>query len=192
MKLVVGLGNPGSEYVDTPHNVGFHAVDVMAERGSVSFGLQSRFKALTARTTIAGVDVLLVKPATFMNRSGNAVSALFQFYKCEITDLIVVVDDVNLPMGKLRVRSGGRSGGHNGLESIIGALGNEGFARIRMGVGLAREGQDLVSHVLSPVGREDWALFRESTVLAADAVASCISVGVPEAMNKYNGRTMGD
>ncbi|MDA1044949.1 MAG: aminoacyl-tRNA hydrolase [Verrucomicrobia bacterium] len=192
MKLVVGLGNPGTEYIDTPHNVGFNTVDVLAERGAVAFAPQSRFKALTARSTHLGVDVLLVKPATYMNRSGSAVALLFQFYKCDISDVMVVVDDVNLPLGKLRVRPEGRSGGHNGLESIITSLGSDGFVRIRVGVGLARAGKDLVSHVLSPFRREDLALFRESTVSAADAVTSCIEVGVTETMNMFNGRTSAD
>lgn len=192
MKLVVGLGNPGEEYVNTPHNVGFDVADVLAERSGVSFSTQSRFRALTARSTHLGSDVWLVKPATFMNRSGSAVALLMQFYKCEVSDLLVVVDDVNLPLGRSRIRPQGRSGGHRGLDSIIASLGNDEFARIRVGVGLARQGQDLVSHVLSPFRRDDLALFRESTVSAADAVTCCIEEGVTVAMNMYNGRTIDD
>ena len=188
MKFLIGLGNPGSEYVDTPHNIGFQAVDVLAERMQETFSQQLRFRALVAKAIRPGENVMLVKPATFMNRSGSTVSLLLQFFKGNESDVLVIVDDVNLPLVQLRVRERGRSGGHNGLESVIAALGTDAFPRIRVGVGEARGGKDLVTHVLSPFRGDALEKFREATVTAADAAMCCLDEGVTVAMNTYNGR----
>jgi PTH1 family peptidyl-tRNA hydrolase len=192
VKLVVGLGNPGADYLNTPHNVGYQVVETMAARESATFKQQTRFRALTARVGQPTLDVLLAKPVTFMNRSGSAVSLMLQFYKSEPSDVLVVVDDVNLALGRLRIRPNGRSGGHRGLESSIETRGTDDFSRVRVGVGEARRGKNLVSHVLSPFKGDSLARFEEATILAADAVTSCIEQGVSVAMNAYNGRTIED
>ena len=147
MNLIVGLGNPGRNYGGTRHNVGFDVVDVLAGRFNAAWEPAPRgIEAFTARDRAS--DTLLAKPLTFMNLSGPAVVGLTQFYKIELPDLLVVVDDVNLELGRLRARAAGSAGGHNGLKSIIGALGSDAFARIRIGVGGGDPRRDLSGHVL--------------------------------------------
>src|SRR5918993_3098529 len=145
MHLIVGLGNPGRKYAGTRHNVGFEVVDLLAERFRVDWETAPRgIEALTARDRAA--DTLLAKPLTFMNLTGAAVVGLAQFYRIELPDLFVVIDDVNLELGRLRARAAGSAGGHNGLKSIIGALGTSEFARMRVGVGRGESRRDLADH----------------------------------------------
>jgi peptidyl-tRNA hydrolase, PTH1 family len=191
--LVVGLGNPGIEYQWTPHNAGFLAVDRLAERAGAVVS-NRRCRALTATARIAGREVVLAKPDTFMNLSGLSVQALLQEFGEDSakwgSSLLVLYDELALPLGTMRVRAGGSSGGHNGARSINGALGTEEWARIRIGVGpdgletASRRGKD---YLLTPMRKKDLAVLDEVLDKVADAVETVIVSGVSAAMNKWNG-----
>ncbi len=187
--LVVGLGNPGIEYQWTPHNAGFLAIDRLAERAGAVVS-NRRCRALTAMARIAGREVVLAKPETFMNLSGLSVRALVEELDAQRDDLLVLYDELALPLGSLRVRSGGSSGGHNGARSINGAMGTEEWARIRIGVGpdgmetASRRGKD---YLLTPMRKKDLAVLDEVLDKVADAVETVIVSGISAAMNKWNG-----
>jgi PTH1 family peptidyl-tRNA hydrolase len=189
--LVVGLGNPGIEYQWTPHNAGFLAIDRLAERTGALVS-NRRCRALTATTRIAGREVVLAKPETFMNLSGLSVRALVQEFEASQQDLLVLYDELALPLGTMRVRAGGSSGGHNGARSINGALGTEEWARIRIGIGpdgletASRRGKD---YLLTPMRKKDLAALDEVLDRVAEAVETVIVSGVSAAMNKWNGST---
>ena len=185
MRLVVGLGNPGRRYHGTRHNIGFAVVDELARRAEAVFD-HGRANALTARVGRGASSVLLVKPLTMMNLSGEAVLGLVQFYKVDPPDLLVVADDVNLPLGRLRLRARGSAGGHNGFRSIIGLLGTEEFPRLRMGVGRGDPRRELADHVLARFDDDETAGVDESVARAADAVECFIAEGIEAAMNRYN------
>lgn len=184
MKLVVGLGNPGREYERTRHNVGFRVIDVLAGRHGIAVNRQ-RFSGLSGDGTIGGERVVLLKPMTYMNRSGRAVQAAMAFYKLEQADLLVVTDDMALPLGSLRIRPQGSAGGHNGLADIITALGGQGFARLRIGIGQV-SGERMVGHVLSAFTAAEEECIGQCIQRAADAVACWITDGVDKTMNTYN------
>jgi PTH1 family peptidyl-tRNA hydrolase len=186
VKLIAGLGNPGATYANTPHNVGFDVVDRLAERFEAGWKNSSGFHAHVARTTRADGPLLLAKPQTFMNLSGTSVAPLLRYYGGTPADLTVILDDADLPLGTLRIRASGGSGGHRGLASIIEALGTEAFPRVRLGVGRDERG-DLVDHVLHRLGGERLALVRAMTEAAADAVECLTEKGLSEAMNRFNG-----
>ncbi len=187
--LVVGLGNPGIEYQWTPHNAGFLAIDRLAERTGAVVS-NRRCRALTATTRIAGREVVLAKPETFMNLSGLSVRALVEEFNAGPKDVLVLYDELALPLGTLRVRAGGSSGGHNGARSINGALGTEEWARIRIGVGpdgletASRRGKD---YLLTPMRKKELAVLDEVLDRVAEAVETVIVSGVAAAMNKWNG-----
>ena len=188
MKVIAGLGNPGERYVHTPHNVGFDVVDALARRLDGSWKNSSGFKALIARITIAAQPVWLVKPQTFMNLSGTSIVPVLKYYGGEAADLIVVSDDVDLPLGRLRIRGSGGTGGHKGLASVIEQLGNEKFARIRLGVGRDEGGQrETADYVLSKFDAARQIRADEATTVAADAAMYLIEQGLNETMNRYNG-----
>lgn len=186
MKMIAGLGNPGTAYANTPHNVGFDVVDLLAERMAAGWKNSSGFHARVARAACAGGPLLLVKPQTFMNLSGTSVAPLLRYYGGSPADLTVILDDADLPPGTLRIRASGGSGGHRGLASVIGALGTEGFPRVRLGVGRDARG-DLVDHVLSRLDGERMRLVRATIEAAADAVQCLTDNGLNEAMNRFNG-----
>ena len=188
MKLVVGLGNPGIEYQFTPHNMGFLAVDRIA--GEYKVRVANRHcRALTGRAVIAGHDVLLGKPETYMNLSGIAVRELVREYECEpAQDLVVVYDELDLPLGQLRIRPRGSSAGHNGMESIIGALGTEEFTRVRMGINPGRPLKEGAPYLLSPIKRSQEEAVAGMIEQAAEAVKVILTDGVKEAMNRFNRR----
>jgi len=190
MKVVSGLGNPGDRYRLTRHNVGYRVVDLLADRWEVSKG-RVRDGAATievARDEPVG-QVLLVKPLRFMNRSGAPLRAAVRNANADPeTDLLVVADDVDLPLGKIRLRRGGSAGGHNGLRDIIEALGTDQFARLRVGIG--RNGET-VDHVLSTFGRDEEGLADEAIATAADAVERWLAEGTEAAMNAFNGLDLG-
>jgi PTH1 family peptidyl-tRNA hydrolase len=186
MAVVVGLGNPGWRYRRTRHNVGFRVVEELARRSGVRFRRSYRMAARIARFESAGRDVLLVEPQTYMNLSGPAVQAVMAAFDRSLDELIAVVDDVYLPLGRVRVRQGGGDGGHNGLRSLIETLGSSDFARVRVGVGGAGAG-DVTSHVLGKFDRPERPLVRRVMVAAADAVLVAIGEGVESAMNRFNG-----
>jgi PTH1 family peptidyl-tRNA hydrolase len=184
VKLIVGLGNPGAKYRGTRHNIGFAVVDELANRRSAEFDA-SPVEALVAK--VRGVEpVLLAKPLTFMNASGEAVGELTRYFKIEPADLLVVVDEVQLPLGKLRARARGSAGGHNGLKSLIAHLG-EGFARLRIGVGRGEMRRDLADHVLARFDAEEAAEVERMTTRAADASEMFITSGIEAVMNAFNG-----
>ena len=183
MKLVVGLGNPGRRYEGTRHNVGFDVVDHLANAHRAEWESAPRgIDALMARWPA----VVLAKPLTFMNLSGTAIVGLLQFYKVELNDLLVVVDDVNLELGRLRTRTGGSAGGHNGLKSAIAQLGTEDFARMRIGVGRGDARRDLADHVLTKFDRDEREDVAAAIGRAADAVELFVAEGIGPVMNRFN------
>ena len=187
MKLIVGLGNPGYRYHLTPHNLGFMAVDRLAEDCGVEIG-KSENQALTATTEIAGEHVILAKPQTYMNLSGMAVARLLDRYSLPPGDLLVLVDDVALPLGMLRIRARGSAGTHNGLKSIIGAIQADDFGRIRMGAEPEHERSDLSSYVLGAFRKADLKIAVEMLDRACEAVRVILKEGIPAAMNRFNQR----
>ena len=187
MKLIAGLGNPGYEYHLTPHNLGFMAVDLLAERSGVEIS-RPEAQALTALTRLAEVEVVLAKPQTYMNLSGMAVARLLGKYELPVEDLIVLVDEADLPLGSLRIRGWGSAGGHNGLKSIIGALESDQFARVRMGIGPDHPVADRAAYVLGRFHKGDLETVAGMLERAADAATMIVGEGVEKAMNRYNRR----
>lgn len=186
MKLIVGLGNPGREYAATRHNIGFMVIDRLARRLGLAVE-KKKFKALFGQGQINSEKVLLAKPQTYMNLSGQAVAPLLRWHKLGPADLLVVYDDMDLPPGKLRIRPEGGAGGHKGMESIIMALGTEGFPRLRIGVGKPEvPGFNGASYVLSRLTADDAKTFEESVDTAAEAIHCIVSEGLEKAMNEYN------
>lgn len=188
MKLIVGLGNPGPRYRGTYHNVGFDVVDEVARRRGVSFDAAPA-DALMAKVrddAQAAMLAILAKPLTFMNLSGEAVGALQRYFRIAVEDVLVVVDDAALPMGRLRIRARGSAGGHNGLKSIIAGLGTDGFARLRVGVGRGDARRDLADHVLSRVAGGEREALSEATQVAADAAELFMTAPIGELMNRFN------
>lgn len=185
MLIVVGLGNPGLRYRRTRHNLGFRVLDRRARKTESGWKKKRLFPAWTARSG----SLILVKPATYVNLSGRAVRAVMDYHRLSSRDLVVVVDDVNLPAGLIRIRTGGGAGGHHGLESIIRALGTRDFARIRIGVG-GGELADLTAHVLSRPGRAENALYERAAAEAVEALGVMETDGVEAAMNIFNRRNV--
>ena len=185
MKLVVGLGNPGSQYRETRHNVGFLVVDELARRWRVE-QWRDQFQALAAKTAGDGGPVLMAKPMTFMNLSGQAVAGLAGFYKIEPADVFVVTDDVALPLGRLRARREGSDGGHNGLRSVIEALGTQAFPRLRVGVGRGDGERDVVDHVLGRFAADERDTVSAAVLRAADATEMFLRDGIERVMNAFN------
>lgn len=187
MYVIVGLGNPGKEYENTRHNVGFRVVDAIAEHYGIGV-TEKKHKALIGKGAIEGRKVILVKPQTYMNLSGESVREVIDYYKVDEADeLIVIFDDISLDVGKLRIRKKGSAGGHNGIKSIIAYLGHDTFQRIKMGVGDKPKGYDLADYVLGRFSAEDHCLMKESMERAVDAVTLMIKDGPDKAMNRYNG-----
>src|SRR5215212_6195094 len=189
MKLVIGLGNPGRKYAGTRHNVGFEILDVLAERHRLEWE-SAPAEALVAKWRAA--SVLLAKPLTFMNLSGSAIGELLRFYKIALEDMLVVVDDANLDLGRLRARPAGSAGGHNGLKSIIGVLGTEEFARLRVGVGRGDARRDLADHVLATFDPDERTDVAEAVGRAADAAELFVAEGIAPVMNRFNRKEDGD
>jgi peptidyl-tRNA hydrolase, PTH1 family len=187
MKLIVGLGNPGRKYRDTRHNVGFAVADELARRGSVTFE-SAPAEGLVARVRTLGPDgTLLLKPLTMMNASGYAVSEVARYFRIALGDILVVADDVNLVLGRLRVRSSGSAGGHNGFRSIIEQLGTTDFARLRVGVGRGDPRRDLADHVLSGFDADERPVVTDAIARAADAGEMFVAEGIGQVMNRFNG-----
>lgn len=191
MKLIVGLGNPGRPYAGTRHNVGFDIVDRLVARSGAGWDAAPRgIDALVARDR--GRDIVLAKPLTFMNASGPAVLGLLQFFKIDLADLLVVVDDVHLELGRLRARAGGSAGGHNGLKSLMAAFGVDGFARLRVGVGRGDARRDLADHVLARFEPGEPPIVAEVVDRAADAAELFVAEGIGQVMNRFNRKEDGD
>ncbi len=183
MKVIVGLGNPGPRYKDTRHNVGFQTLEELARRHPVQ-RQESRFDAIIAHLQIKQEKVFLLKPLTYMNLSGKAVRALIAYYKIDLRDIIVIYDDMDLPVGNLRIRSAGGTGGHRGMTSLVENLGTREFARIRIGIG--RPPHEAIDWVLGRFSPEEKPLISNAVARAADAVETWIAHGIEKAMNEYN------
>lgn len=191
MKLIVGLGNPGKEYEDTRHNVGFMCVDFLREHLQFEdFKLQKKFKALVCEGSLNEEKLILAKPQTFMNLSGEAVQSLVNFYHCNPQDLWVIYDDVDLKLGEIRIRQEGSLGTHNGMKSVVSLLGFSNFPRIRIGIESRGESapgkQDISSFVLHPFSKEEGHLVQESVQKASDALVLALDKGVSRASEQYN------
>jgi PTH1 family peptidyl-tRNA hydrolase len=187
MWLIVGLGNPGEKYSGTYHNVGFRVLDRIAARESVRLQERAGQALISGKAVIAGQPAILVAPQTFMNNSGAAIPPLFERFEAGPGDVIVIYDDLALPIGKLRARQKGSAGGHNGIKSLISAFGSDVFLRIRVGIQPEREIGDTRDFVLSPVTRSDRTLLDEAEELAVKAVDTLIAAGIEQAMLEYNG-----
>jgi peptidyl-tRNA hydrolase, PTH1 family len=187
MKLIVGLGNPGSEYRDTRHNVGFKVVDELQRRYGLEWAMApSQVPDAFVAKRYGADPLLLAKPLTYMNRSGEAVGALARYYGIAPEDLLIVVDEVALPFGRLRARARGSAGGHNGLKSVIQGLGTTEFPRLRLGVGRGDDRRDLADHVLSKFGADERAALESFIIRAADAAAMFAAAGILTVMNAFN------
>jgi PTH1 family peptidyl-tRNA hydrolase len=185
VKAIVGLGNPGAQYKGTRHNVGFAVLDELARRASLDFETAPA-EALMARWRRPDDAVILVKPLTFMNLSGQAVGELARYFKVDVSDLLIVVDEVQLPLGKVRARARGSAGGHNGLKSVMAHLG-DGYARLRLGVGRGDARRDLADHVLTRFDKDEAAEVDRMITRAADAAETFITSGIAAVMNQFNG-----
>lgn len=185
MKIIAGLGNPTKQYEGTRHNVGFSVIYRLADKYNIKMNI-ARHKALIGTGVIAGEKVMLVMPQTYMNLSGEAVGEIMRYYKAEPSDLIITYDDIDLDVGKLRIRAKGSAGGHNGMKSIIAHVGSEEFDRVRVGIGHKPPEFDLADYVLSRFGKDELPLIRDAVDNAADAMEVIIRSGIEAAMNKYN------
>ena len=186
--LIVGLGNPGSEYANTRHNAGFRAVESLADRWRVGWNLEKKFQARLAKAERDGRRVVLCEPLTFMNLSGEAVRAVMSFYRVPTGRLLVLVDDADLPFGEIRLRPRGSSGGHHGLDSVAQHVGGPDYARLKIGIGRKREGQrQIAGFVLSPFDAVEAGFVEKIMVRAADQAECWMVEGAEKAMNKFNG-----
>lgn len=190
MKLIIGLGNPGLEYKLTKHNIGFEVVAALAKENDIKLNKRVHF-SLSGKGRIAGVEVVLALPQTYMNLSGKAVGELARREIKELEDLIVVCDDINIELGRIRIRAGGSSGGHKGLGSIIGILGSDCFARLRVGIATDIHKGDITNYVLSPFKRKEKRNVAHVVSLAKDAVTCMIEKPIEEAMARFNKRKIG-
>ena len=186
MYIIAGLGNPTREYQNTRHNIGFDVIDKLADSYGITV-LEKKHKALVGKGIINGEKVILAKPQTYMNLSGESIRELVDYYKVdEETELIIIYDDISLDVGQLRIRKKGSAGGHNGIKSIIQHLGTESFLRIKMGVGEKPKGYDLADYVLGHFKKEERIIMDESSILAMKAIELMVREEVDEAMNLYN------
>lgn len=185
MKIIAGLGNPDAKYNGTRHNIGFSVIDRIADKYNISMDIK-KHKGVCGKGVIEGEKVVLVKPQTYMNLSGECLREVVDFYKVDTEDVIVIFDDISLDVGKLRIRAKGSAGGHNGIKSIIAHLGSEGFPRIKCGVGDKPKGYDLADYVLGHFSKEELPAIEEERDKAASACACIITEGIDAAMNKFN------
>ena len=190
MFIIVGLGNPGREYENTRHNIGFDVIDRLAEQENIDV-LEKKHRAVIGKGVIAGEKCILAKPLTFMNLSGESVRELIDYYKVDETaELIVISDDISLEVGQLRIRKKGSAGGHNGLKNIIAHLGHDTFTRVKMGVGEKPKGWDLADYVLGRFSKEERRIMDEAAERAADAVRMILTEDADAAMNEFNRKSV--
>lgn len=192
-QLIVGLGNPGAKYDRTRHNIGFDVVDRLAQAWHISLSDQKKFHGLFGEGVAPGGKIRLLKPQTFMNNSGQSMRSVIDWYKLPPESVLVIYDDLDLPIGKLRMRLSGSAGGHNGMKSAIAHLGTQNFPRLRIGIGSAKTEQgdkDTVSHVLGKFAPNESAIMTEVVQLAADAVEYSLKHGIEKAMSLFNSRTI--
>jgi len=187
MHLIVGLGNPGADYAKTRHNAGFLLVEKLANQWKAGWNSERKFVARLAKAGHGGKKVLLCEPQTFMNLSGEAVAAVQQYYQLPLENILVVVDDADLPLGEIRLRPGGGSGGHHGLESLAQHLGSKAYARLRIGIGRQNEARQITGHVLGKFSADESALLEKVLERAAGQMECWLSAGLQKAMNQFNG-----
>lgn len=187
MKVIVGLGNPGAQYANTPHSVGFEVVDAIAAELGLEWETKKAFSCLMAKGVFAGVPVLLVKPQTYMNLSGDSVAPVVKYHNATPADLIVVQDDIDIPLGRLRIRKNGSCGGHNGIRNIIERLGSQSFIRLKVGVG--KDKSNVIGHVLGKFDPASRTTVDKVVSASVQAVASILRDGADKAMNVFNGWT---
>jgi peptidyl-tRNA hydrolase, PTH1 family len=192
MKLIVGLGNPGRKYRETRHNIGFAVADELARRGGVAFDAAPADGLIARVRTLGPEGTLLLKPLTMMNASGFAVSEIARYFRIALDDMLVIADDVNLPLGRIRARPSGSAGGHNGFRSIIEQLGTAGFARLRVGVGRGDPRRDLADYVLAGFDEDERPVVSETVGRAADAGELFVAEGIERVMNRFNGPDAAD
>lgn len=185
MKIIAGLGNPGAQYANTPHSIGFETVDAIAAESGAVWENKKAFKCLMAKCVFAGMPVLLVKPQTFMNLSGDSIAPAVKYHNAAPSDLLVVQDDIDLAAGRIRIRKGGSSGGHNGIKSVIERLGTQAFTRLKLGVGKDRA--DVVGHVLGKFSPEMRKIMDLEVAASVKAAAAILRNGPDQAMNEFNG-----
>lgn len=188
MYVVVGLGNPGKDYTNTRHNIGFNTVDLIGKRNNINLN-KIKFNSIYGEGNIGGEKILLVKPQTYMNNSGTSVRDICQYYKIPIENIIVVVDDIDIDFSSVKLRAKGSAGSHNGLKSIINHIQRDDFPRVKVGIGKKYEKQDLADFVLSRFSKDEQIDIDISIITAAEAVESIIKDGIDTAMNKYNIKT---
>ena len=190
MKVIAGLGNPGAQYANTPHSIGFEVADAIAREMGAEWRASASFKGELATGVFAGQKVLLLKPMTYMNLSGDSVAPVVRYHNATPADLLVISDDIDLPVGRLRIRVGGSAGGHNGLKSIIERVGTPAFTRLRVGVGRdARDRSEVIGHVLGKFDPDTRAVMDKVVPAAVQAAAAIISSTRQAAMNAWNGWT---
>ena len=187
MYLIAGLGNPTLQYAGTRHNIGFDTITRICDDNNIML-TSKKHKALIGQGILGGEKVILAQPQTYMNNSGESVAEIARYYKLAPDNIIIIYDDISLPVGQLRIRGKGSAGGHNGIKSIIKCLGSENFLRIKIGVGEKPDNRDLADYVLSRFSNEDNVIIREALGEAAKACECIISQGMQSAMNKYNGK----
>jgi PTH1 family peptidyl-tRNA hydrolase len=185
--LIVGLGNPGADYAKTRHNAGFLLVEKLAEKWKAGWATERKFQARVARAERGGRKVLLAEPQTFMNLSGESAGALVKFYQLPLDKILVVVDDADLPLGEIRLRPGGGSGGHHGLESVTEHLGAREYARLRIGIGRKTEARQITGHVLGKFSADENALLEKVLERAAGQLECWLDAGIQKAMSQFNG-----
>ncbi|WP_353094430.1 aminoacyl-tRNA hydrolase [Tissierella praeacuta] len=185
MFVVVGLGNPGKEYTNTRHNIGFDTIDLLANRNNIKIN-KIKFKSVYGEGIIGNEKVLLVKPQTYMNNSGITVRDIYNFYKVPIENIIIIVDDIDIDFAAVRIKRKGSAGSHNGLKSIIYLLQQDNFPRVKIGIGKKHENQDLANFVLSRFSKEEREIIEGSLLTGAESVEAIIKYGLDEAMNEFN------
>lgn len=185
MFLIIGLGNPEKDYGNTRHNMGFNVINKIAQKYNIEIN-RTKFKALFGSGNINNEKVILLKPQTFMNLSGESVKEAIDFYKLDLENVLIIYDDIDLAPGKIRIKKNGGPGTHNGMKSIVQHLGTENFARLRIGIGKPKDNTDLVEYVIGYVSQEDKELLEDGVNLAVEAVDTIIKENIDSAMNKYN------
>ncbi|NER80743.1 MAG: aminoacyl-tRNA hydrolase [Leptolyngbya sp. SIO1D8] len=193
LQLIVGLGNPGAQYARTRHNIGFDVVDALSRRWQIEMSENRKFKGIYGDGRAVGQKIALLKPQTFMNRSGQSVRAVLDWYKFEPASVLIVYDEMDLPLGRLRLRLSGSAGGHNGMKSAISHLGTQAFPRLRIGIGQTQKeagdrNQAVVSHVLGKFAPDEKSLVNTALDLAVEAVEMSLTEGIEKAMSLFNGR----
>ena len=185
MYLIVGLGNPEEEYSNTRHNMGFDVINKLAKQYEIEIN-KNKFKALYGKGIIENTKVLLLKPQTYMNLSGESIKQFINFYKIETKDLIVIYDDIDIKPGVIKIRKSGGAGTHNGMKSVVKEIGKTDFARIRVGIGAPENKADLINYVIGNINEQDLKILDKATTKAKDAISYIIKEGIDKAMNKFN------